>query len=145
MGKNLKHVKQAKEAFMKMWECQDLGEAKEFLKMKIQHTGHKLILDQHDYLDKIVTQFDLKGSYSVNTPLPTGYEPEENKGTATQAFCLEYQSVIVEIMQAVSSPKRITAHISPLHITFSVYQYYIAPLARPFVFIPTPLYVPNPF
>ena len=39
----------------------------------------------------------------------------------------------VEIMQAVSSPKHITAHISPLHITFSVYQYYIAPLARPFV------------
>ena len=39
----------------------------------------------------------------------------------------------VELMQAVSSPKRIMAHISPLHITFSVYQYYIAPLARPFV------------
>ena len=98
MEKNLKCIKQAKEAFMKLWECRDLGEAKEFLKMKIQHTGHKLILDQHDYLDKIVTQFDLKGSYSVNTPLPTGYEPEENKGTATQAFHLEYQPVIGSLL-----------------------------------------------
>ena len=68
MGKNLKHVKQAKEAFMKMWECWDLGEAKEFLKMKIQHTRKKLILDQHDYLDKIVTWFDLEGSY-LSIPL----------------------------------------------------------------------------
>ena len=98
MGKNLKHVKQAKEVFMKMWECWDLGEPKEFLKMKIQHTGKKLILDQHDYLNKIVTRFDLKGSYPVNTPLPTGYEPEENKGTATQAFRLEYQSVIGSLL-----------------------------------------------
>ena len=75
-----------------------MGEAKEFLKMKIQCTGKKLILDQHDYLDKIVTWFDLKGSYSVNTPLPTGYKPEENKGTATQAFFLEYQSVIGSLL-----------------------------------------------
>ena len=42
--------------------------------------------------------FDLKGSYPVNTPLPTGYELEENKGTATQAFCLEYQSVIGSLL-----------------------------------------------
>ena len=41
-------------------------------------------------------------------------------------FCI--REISVEIMQAVSSPKHITAHISPLHITFSVYQYYIAPL-----------------
>ena len=68
MGKNLKCIKQAKEVFMKMWECRDLGEAKEFLKMKIQHTGYKLILDQHDYLDKIVTQFDLKVP-TLSTPL----------------------------------------------------------------------------
>ena len=54
LGKDLKRVKQAKEAFMKIWECQDLGEAKEFLKMRIQCEGHKLILDQHDYFDKIV-------------------------------------------------------------------------------------------
>ena len=98
MGKNLKSIKQAKEAFMKMWECRDLCEAKEFLKMKIQRTRKKLILDQHDYLNKIATQFDLKCSYPVNTLLPTGYEPEENKGTATQAFCLEYQSVIRSLL-----------------------------------------------
>ena len=57
-----------------------------------------MILDQHDYLDKIVTQFDLKGFYPVNTPLPTGYEPKENKETASQAFCLEYQSVIGSLL-----------------------------------------------
>ena len=40
---------------MEIWECRDLGEAKEFLKMGICQVGNKLILDQQDYLKKIVS------------------------------------------------------------------------------------------
>ena len=71
---------------MKIWECRDLGEAKEFLKMRIQRVGKKLILDQQDYLKKIVTRFGLDDAKSAITPLPEHYEPEENKGTCTPEF-----------------------------------------------------------
>ena len=98
LGKDLKRVKQAKEAFMEIWECWDLGEAKEFLKMRIWCEGHKLILDQHDYLDKIVQHFNLQKSNAAHMPLPFGYEPEENKETATATHWLEYQSVIGSLL-----------------------------------------------
>ena len=58
-------VLKIKQQFMKKWECQDLGKAKEFLKMRIRWEGCKLILDQHDYLDKIVKHFNLEKSYFV--------------------------------------------------------------------------------
>ena len=55
---------------MTIWECQDLGEAKEFLRMRIRHEGRKLILDQHDYLDKIVKRFDMQELNTAYMPLP---------------------------------------------------------------------------
>ena len=55
---------------MKIWECRDLGEAKEFLKMRIQRVSKKLILDQQDYLKKVVTRFGLDDAKSAITPLP---------------------------------------------------------------------------
>ena len=54
-GKNKSNILKLKIQFMKIWECRDLGEAKEFLKMRIRRVGRKLILDQRDYLNKIVT------------------------------------------------------------------------------------------
>ena len=41
------------------------GEAKEFLKMRIRRVGKKLILDQQDYLKKIVTWFSLDDAKSA--------------------------------------------------------------------------------
>ena len=52
--------------------------------MRIQQVGKKLILDQQDYLKKIVTQFGLDDAKSAITPLPECYEPEENKGTRSE-------------------------------------------------------------
>ena len=54
-GKNKSNVLKLKVQFMKVWECRDLGEAEEFLKMRIQRVSKKLILNQQDYLKKIVT------------------------------------------------------------------------------------------
>ena len=59
-GKDLSMIMKIKQQFMKKWECRDLGEAKEFLKMRIRREGHKIILDQQDYLDKIVMHFNLQ-------------------------------------------------------------------------------------
>ena len=99
MGKELKRVKQAKEAFMKIWECRDPGKAKEFLKMKIQHVDCKFILDQQDYLCKVVMQFNMTSAPSAQMPLPFDYKPEENKETATKSERLKYQSVIESLLQ----------------------------------------------
>jgi hypothetical protein len=57
-----------------------------------------LILDQQDYLKKIVTRFGLDDAKSAITPLPERYEPEENKGTCTPEFRQQYQSVIGSLL-----------------------------------------------
>ena len=61
-GKNTAAVKQAKKAFMDMWECQDLGNAQEFLRMKIWHQGKKVFVDQTDYLHKVVERFGMSNA-----------------------------------------------------------------------------------
>ena len=66
--------------------------------MRIQRVGKKLILDQQDYLKRIVTQFGLDNAKSAITPLPEQYEPEENKGTCTPEFQQQYQSVIRSLL-----------------------------------------------
>ena len=83
---------------MKIWECQDLGIVREFLRIRIWHDKCKLILDQHDYLDKIVKRFNLQKSNAAYTPLPFNYEPEENKETATATHHIEYQFVIGSLL-----------------------------------------------
>ena len=65
---------------MDMWECRDLGEAKEFLRMKIQRQGQKNLLDQTDYLKKVVERFGMSNARGATTPLPANYVPVESEG-----------------------------------------------------------------
>jgi Reverse transcriptase (RNA-dependent DNA polymerase) len=53
LGPNKKDLLHAKEEFMKKWECRDLGKAKEFLHMRIQHKNGRIYLDQTAYLQKV--------------------------------------------------------------------------------------------
>jgi hypothetical protein len=66
-GKNVKAVKQVKKAFMDMWDCRDLGEAQEFLRMKIWREGKKIFLDQTAYLDQIVEHFGMSNARGATT------------------------------------------------------------------------------
>ena len=127
IGKELKRVLQAKEAFMTIWECRDLGKAKEFLRMRIRCKGRKLILDQQDYLDKIVKRFDMQELNTAYTPLPSGYEPEKNKEKTTDTFRQEYQSVVGSLLYimigtrpdisfAVTKMAQFSANPSPKHM-----------------------------
>ena len=61
-GKNKEAVKRVKKTFMDIWECRDLGEAREFLRMKIQREGKKIFLDQADYLKTVVERFGLSNA-----------------------------------------------------------------------------------
>jgi hypothetical protein len=98
LGADLNIVMKVKNQFMQIWECRDLGEAKEFLKMRIERHGNKIYLDQVEYLNKIVKRFNMEDSQSVRTPLPTAYEPSENEGEATPAERQLYQSVIGSLL-----------------------------------------------
>ena len=54
MGPNKKLVNAKKEQFKDKWECRDLSESQEFLRMRIKHRGGKIFLDQTSYLEKVL-------------------------------------------------------------------------------------------
>jgi hypothetical protein len=85
-GPNKAKVLKAKQDFMSKWECRDLGDATDFLRMRITRKGDKLSLDQVDYLDKILDRFGMVNSKPARTPLPEGYQPLANNGPADPAL-----------------------------------------------------------
>ena len=86
--------------FMQCWECQDLGVAQEFFGMHIRHDRSKrhLALDQSSYLKKIIKCFNMTDAKSVQTPLPTGYQPSKHNGPVDPKLCQEYQQLIGSIL-----------------------------------------------
>jgi hypothetical protein len=74
-GKNKKDINSLKQRFMKIWECRDLGDSQEFLRMRIKHRKGCILVDQCDYLKKVLQRFDLQNAKAVPTPLPEGYHP----------------------------------------------------------------------
>jgi hypothetical protein len=83
---------------MKKWESRDLGQAKEYLDMRIIRDRKKrtISLDQTRYAEKVVKQFGQENCKPISVPLPTGYNPRphstQNQSNATLQSC--YQSVI---------------------------------------------------
>ena len=90
-GKNIEAIKKVKKFFIAIWECRDLGEAREFLRMKIRREGKKIFLDQTAYLDKVVKRFGMSNARGANTPLPGGYVPQESKEQCTPQERQTYQ------------------------------------------------------
>ena len=85
MGSNSKLVKKEKGNFMKVWESRDLGEAKEYLGMRITHDRKNwtLTLDQCVYAKKVLKRFRMQNAKPAWTPLPTGYNPKVSETEAT--------------------------------------------------------------
>ena len=82
MGSNKAQLLNHKKKFMKQWESHDLGEAKEYLGMKItrDHKAHMIILDQTYYVEKVAKWFGQENCKEVSTPLPTRYSLRPNEG-----------------------------------------------------------------
>ena len=53
-GPNAELVKELKDKFMQRWECRDLGDATEFLCMRIKREGSKVHIDQCAYLETVL-------------------------------------------------------------------------------------------
>ena len=75
-GPNKALVQELKEKFMKKWECRDLGDVIEFLRMKVHRDGSKINLDQCAYLEPVLEHCGMQNCKSAATPLPAGYMPE---------------------------------------------------------------------
>ena len=70
MGPDRQLVQSKKASFMKEWDCQDLGDTKEFLWMKIHRQGRLISLEQKDYLCMVLERFNMHNAKAAPTPLP---------------------------------------------------------------------------
>ncbi|KAL7284847.1 hypothetical protein ACG7TL_002160 [Trametes sanguinea] len=91
-------VEKMKAKFMKKWECRDLGEVKEFLRMRIQRSGSTICIDQCAYLEKVLQRCGMQNAKSAPTPLPAGYYPKPNDGMADPTLRSRFQTVIGSLL-----------------------------------------------
>ena len=82
MGSNKAQLLDHKKKFMKQWKFCNLGEAKEYLGMRItrDRKAHTITLDQTCYVEKVAKCFGQENCKKVSTSLPTGYSPRPNEG-----------------------------------------------------------------
>ena len=83
---------------MAKWECQDLGDLKEFLWMHVTQQGSEIKIDQTEYLKKVLEQFSMVNTKSAATPLPSNWDLKANTGMATVAKVTNYQSIIGSLL-----------------------------------------------
>ena len=98
LGPNTRLIASKKRAFMERWECRDLGNCKEFLRMRIERKGNRILIDQCSYLEKVVERFGMQNAKFAQTPLPSGYQPQENKAAVNPAMRSKYQQVIGSLL-----------------------------------------------
>ena len=97
-GRNKAKVLRAKELFMKRWECRDLGDVKEFLRMQIQRISSKIVIDQCAYLDTVLERCGMTNAKTAKTPLPEGYIPMPNEEEVNLARRNRFQIVIGSLL-----------------------------------------------
>jgi hypothetical protein len=98
LGADKKKLLKTKELFMKRWECRDLGDAQEFLHMRIRRKDGKICLDQSAYLQKVIECFNLQNAKPAPTPLPEGYQPSPAIENASATLRSKYQQVIGSLL-----------------------------------------------
>ena len=91
-------VLKLKEAFMKRWETQDLGEVMEFLCMHITRNSSSIHLDQSAYLKTVLQQCRMQNAKSAATPLPAGYVPKPLEEQTNLERWSRFQTVIGSLL-----------------------------------------------
>lgn len=72
----------------------DLGDLKEFLRMRITRIGSSIVLNQRAYLDKVPEHCSQKDTKLAKTPLPEGYMLVPHEGAVDLARRRHFQVVI---------------------------------------------------
>ena len=83
---------------MKIWECRDLGDTQEFLRMRIVKSKGHIKIDQVDYLHKVLQWFNLLNAKAPPTPLPEGYQPRPSTSPADPELWSKFQQVIGSLL-----------------------------------------------
>src|SRR5260370_25281693 len=122
LGNNKTLLMEKKNAFMKKWECRDLGHISEYLKMQIvrDRKKKKLIVDQISYAKKVVERFGQQNAKPTNTPLPVGYIPKANEGVVEPKQRTYYQSIIGSLLYLALGTRPDIAHAVILMSQFMV-------------------------
>jgi len=113
-GPNTKLVHEKRKLFMDKWECLDLGESREFLRMNIQYEAGRILLDQTAYLEKVLKCFGMSDAKAAKTPLPTGYCLLPFEGTSNAQLRSLYQSVIGSLLYLMLGTRPDIVTIRPL-------------------------------
>ena len=71
--------------------------------MHITRTRTGITIDQCDYLEKVLTRFQLTDAKAAITLLLSNWEPQANTGKATAAEITHYQSIIGSILYLIIS------------------------------------------
>ena len=66
--------------------------------MRVIRKGQSIFLDQCSYLVKVVERFGMTNAKYARTPLPSGYQPEPNKGEVNPQTRSEFQQVIGSLL-----------------------------------------------
>jgi hypothetical protein len=98
LGRDMSIVRREKDLFMKIWECRDLGDTKEFLRMRILRGNGYITIDQQDYLHKVLEHFDLINAKAAPTPLPMGYILTPNEAPVDEQLHHKFQQVIGSLL-----------------------------------------------
>jgi hypothetical protein len=98
VGPNQSFIQSKKQLFMTKWECRDLGDCKEFLRMRIRRSGKKILIDQCSYLQKVIERFGMVNAKYAQTPLPSGYRPTENQGEVDPQLRSKFQQIIGSLL-----------------------------------------------
>ena len=117
---------------MHTWECRDLGETEEFLRMRITHQKGIISLDQKDYIVTVLKHFNMQNVKEVSTPLPSGYNLVPNTLPVDKKLCTKYQQVIgsllyfmlgirPDITYAVTKMAQFATNLSEEHLTKALY------------------------
>ena len=91
-------VDEIKGLFIKKWECKDLGPAISFINMQIKCKGHKILIDQCPYLEKVLEHFGMQNSRTAPTPLPQCYYPSKHLGSVDPELQSHFQQVIGSLL-----------------------------------------------
>ena len=83
---------------MQTWECRDLGQTEEFLRMRITRQGKVICLDQKDYLTTVLRRFNMLNAKEASTPLPSGYDSSPNTEPVDEKLRTRYQQVIGSLL-----------------------------------------------
>jgi hypothetical protein len=98
LGANKKDISSLKERFMQIWECRDLGDMQEFLRMCIVKSKGRILINQVDYLHKVLQHFKLINAKTVPTPLLEGYQPLPNKDPPNPELRSQFQQLIGSLL-----------------------------------------------